>query len=81
MPGHRSSAVPNETIPNFLAPLCRQADLLTYTLETVMGNGKKIGDFTGADVAELAWLAEPDIPILSIISDSMHRDRLDWATA
>jgi hypothetical protein len=46
-----------------------------------MGNGKRLGDFTGSDVAELAWLAEPDIPILSTIADLMHRDRLDWATA
>ncbi len=56
-------------------------NLLTHTPETVMGNGKKLGDFTGTDVGELAWLAEPDVPVLSAIADLMLRDGLDWATA
>ena len=56
-------------------------DLLKHTLETVMGNRKKIGDFTGAEVAELACLAEPDFHVLADIAKLMADDGLDWATA
>lgn len=46
-----------------------------------MGNGKTLADFTGKDVAQLVWLAEPDLPLLKDINTSMEKDGLDWATA
>ena len=46
-----------------------------------MGNGKKIGDFTGAEVAELAKLAEPDFPFLAYVGGLIADVGLDWATA
>lgn len=55
-------------------------DLLAHTLETELG-GKKIGDLTGKDVAELTYLIEPDFHVLTDIAKLMVDDELDWATA